>query len=176
MGKITDNKKLENILRLILTFTSDSEDEVITAHGRTGDLAYVVFGAENPKLYLFDTTTLEIEAPEFVSPGWSDTYWDSRNHGITWKTKPQVCEALRSACGLVEVYGFDGNGTIIVESLPTMSHVPYQSNAIKLVGELGEYGLKINVGGAGWKNGFSEKGLEKAVALMELYSARPEDC
>ncbi len=188
-----DDKKLNNLLRIIVTLTSDLECECITAHGRKGDLAYVVFGTKDPKLYLLDTSTFELEKPEVRFDDWSNTYWDSRNHGLDvfWKTKHDVLHSIAAAYELMdhkkgdreewyaEPYDFAKDGALLerlwqpgYNNRYTETH---QNNATLLVGRLGNYGLKIDVGGKGWIGGFSDHGLEEAVALMKLYSEKPED-
>lgn len=119
-----------------------------------------------------------------------NTYWDSRRHGIAWPTPEKAIDAIAGAyvrmdhrLGQKEEWHakplrFADDGALVEEIVQPgwqpglyRSPLPFaplsivQNNGTRLVGTQGAWGLRINVGGRGWKEGASPMSIEKCALL-----------
>ncbi|MBU0979413.1 MAG: hypothetical protein KJ709_01285 [Nanoarchaeota archaeon] len=149
--------------------------------GKVGPLLYVVANGKELACLVWckEHNIAEKPGPVKADPYSNRTVWDSRRHGITWDSQEDVIAAIAEAYGLMdhnigeqeewhaEPLRFEKGS--LMEKLDQSGHGLkdriVEKNSTRLTGTIGDYGLKISVGGWGYEGGVSLKGLEVAAAL-----------
>lgn len=163
-----------------MQITKESAERILKALTNTGhkdNLTYIVTkDGDSHTCYLRCAVHNVFEYPEG-----KNTYWDSLRHGISWKSKEDILNAITKAYELMDhkigqkeewhaqPQNFE-NG-VLLENLKQpgygLEHTQY-NNGTQLIGYEGRYGLRINVGGWCWRDGVNPKAVEECAMLERV--------